>query len=226
MKIAFEDKQEKIFFYLLVGFGFITLLVNIVKIFTVQPASQYIVLTIEMIAGIGVLFLPFFFTKLTGLVFPKMVRLYYWFFLWIAVFLGTGLRLIIVIPFWDKILHTVSPILLVAVGYAFIGYYLRDIDYREISPWLFIVMGFAFAGLCGVFWEFWEFLFDSLGDMNLQRYMSESGVPYIGRAALMDTMGDFFTNTLGALILTIYSYTQRHKPDYFKSYAFKKMKKE
>ncbi|MBP2099720.1 hypothetical protein [Enterococcus rivorum] len=225
MKIEFEDKQEKTIFSLLVGFGLITLVVNIVKIFTVQPASQYILLTLEMILGIGVLFVPFLFTKLTGLVFPKMVRLYYWFFLWIAVFLGTGLRLIIVIPFWDKILHTVSPILLVAVGYAFIGYYLRDIDYTKISPWLFIIMGFAFAGLCGVFWEFWEFICDSLGDMNLQRYMSESGVPYVGRAALMDTMGDLFTNTLGALVLTIYSFTQRHKPDYFKNYAFRKVKK-
>lgn len=225
MKIEFEDKQEKTIFSLLVGFGLITLLVNIVKIFTVQPTSQYILLTLEMILGIGVLFVPFLFTKLTGLVFPKMVRLYYWFFLWIAVFLGTGLRLIIVIPFWDKILHTVSPILLVAVGYAFIGYYLRDIDYSKISPWLFIIMGFAFAGLCGVFWEFWEFICDSLGDMNLQRYMSESGVNYVGRAALMDTMGDLFTNTLGALVLTVYSFTQRHKPDYFKNYAFRKVKK-
>lgn len=225
MKIEFEDKQEKMIFSLLVGFGLITLLVNIIKIFTVQPASQYILLTLEMLLGIAVLFVPFLFTKLTGLVFPKMVRLYYWFFLWISVFLGTGFRLIIVIPFWDKILHTVSPILLVAVGYAFIGYYLRDIDYAKISPWLFIIMGFAFAGLCGVFWEFWEFLCDSLGDMNLQRYMSESGVPYVGQAALMDTMGDLLTNTLGALVLTLYSFTQRHKPEYFKSYAFRKVTK-
>lgn len=225
MKLDFEDKQEKAAFYFLLVFGVFTLLVNIVKTFTVHPTEQYVLLSFEMIAGIAVIFVPFIFTTFTKLVFPKMVRLYYWFFLWIAVFLGTGLRLIIIIPFWDKILHAVSPILLVAVGYAIIGYCLRDTDFSTISPWLFIIMGFAFAGLCGVFWEFWEFLCDSIGNMNLQRYMTEAGQPYIGREALMDTMGDLLTNTLGALILTIYSFTQRHKPAYFKSYAFRKLEK-
>lgn len=224
MKIEFEDQQEKRLFYFLLAFGFITLLVNIVKSFVVQPKEQYLLLTVEMIAGIAVIFVPFIFTRFTGLIFPKMVRLYYWFFLWIAVFLGTGLRLIIIVPFWDKILHAISPILLVAVGYAIIGYCLREADFSKISPWLFIVMGFAFAGLCGVFWEFWEFLCDSIGNMNLQRYMTEAGQPYIGRAALMDTMGDLLTNTIGALLLTFYSFIKRNDPDYFKAYAFRKIK--
>ncbi|WP_086348031.1 hypothetical protein [Candidatus Enterococcus clewellii] len=225
MKLQFEDKQERVAFFFLLIFGVITLGVNIVKMFIMEPVSQYQLLTVEMIAGIAIIFLPFVFTRFTGLVFPKVVRLYYWFFLWISVFLGTGLRMIIVIPFWDKILHAVSPILLVAVGYALIGYYMKDSDFAKVSPWLFIVMGFAFAGLCGVFWEFWEFLCDSIGNMNLQRYMTEAGQPYIGREALMDTMGDLLTNTLGALILTVYSFTQRHKPEYFKSYAFRKKEK-
>jgi hypothetical protein len=222
MAIEFEDRQEKRAFYFLLIFGIITLLVNIVKIFVAQPTEQYVLLAAEMVAGIAVIFVPFIFTRFTGLIFPKMVRLYYWFFIWIAVFLGTGLRLIIVIPFWDKILHAVSPILLVAVGYAIIGYCLKETDFSKISPWLFIIMGFAFAGLCGVFWEFWEFICDSIGNMNLQRYMTEAGQPYVGRAALMDTMGDLLTNTIGALILTIYSFFKRHDADYFKAYAFRK----
>ena len=59
-------------------------------------------------------------------------------------------------------------------------------------------MGFAFAGLCGIFWEFWEFICDSVGGMNLQRYATLDGTPFIGREALMDTMGDLLTNTIGA----------------------------
>lgn len=226
MNIEFEDKQEKQAFYFLLIFGVVTLIVNIVKIFLVQPTNQYILLSVEMVAGIAVIFVPYLFTKLTGLIFPKMVRLYYWFFLWIAVFLGTGLRMIIIVPFWDKILHSVSPIMLVAVGYALIGYYLKDTDFSKVSPWLFIIMGLAFAGFCGVLWEFWEFLCDSIGNMNLQRYMNDSGVPFIGRDALMDTMGDLFTNTIGALILTTYSIIRRHDSNYFKSYAFKREQKK
>ncbi|OJG19790.1 hypothetical protein RU97_GL000023 [Enterococcus canis] len=219
--MEFHDKMEKRFFQFLVVFGIGTLLVNIVRIFTSEPSSQYQLLTLEMVAGILIIFLPMLFTKVTGLVFPKMVRLYYWFFLWISVFLGTGLRMILIVPFWDKILHAVSPMLLVAVGYALIGFYLKKIDQTQVSPWLYIIFGFAFAGVCGVFWEFWEFTCDQFFNMNLQRYMTEAGQPYIGRAALMDTMGDLLTNTLGALILTVYSFIKRKDPNYFPQYAFK-----
>lgn len=219
---AFEDTRERQIFFFLIGFGCLTLLVNVVKIFTLAPRAQYVLLTGEMILGIGLLFVPFLFTKFTGLIFPRIIRLYYWFFLWIAVFLGTGLRLILLIPFWDKILHFVSPILLVAVGYALIGYYLREVPLDLVKASLFLVMGFAFAGLCGVFWEFWEFLCDSIGNMNLQRYMTESGQAYVGRAALMDTMGDLLINTLGALALTVYSFTRRKEMTYFQGFAFQK----
>lgn len=221
--MKFNDKKEQLFFYFVLVFGFFTLGVNIYRIFTAKNSTHFMVLGLETVAGIALIFLPIIFTKLTKLEFPTMVRLYYWFFLWIAVFLGTGLRFIGMIPFWDKILHAVSPMLLVAVGYALIGYFLRDTDFTKISPWLFLVFGFAFAGLCGVFWEFWECLCDQLFDMNLQRYLHENGQPFIGRAALMDTMGDLIVNTIGALILTAYSFFKRNDENYFKQYAFTKV---
>lgn len=223
MHITFEDKKEKRVFQALLIFGLLTLSINIIKIFLVKPTEQYILLSIEMVLGIAVIFAPFIFTRWTKLIFPKILRIYYWFFIWISVFLGTGLRLIVIIPFWDKILHAVSPILLTAIGYAIIGYYLKNNSFSSVNPWLFIIMGFSFAGLCGVFWEFWEFICDSIGNLNLQRYMSEAGKPYIGRAALMDTMGDLFTNTLGSLILTIYSYIKRNDSLYFEKFSFKKI---
>ncbi|MBL1230149.1 hypothetical protein IW492_12995 [Enterococcus sp. BWB1-3] len=226
MKLEFEDKQERTAFFGLLLFGIFTLVMNFVRMFISEPTSLYQLLTVEMIAGIGTIFIPFIFTKFTGLIFPKIIRLYYWFFLFISVFLGTGFQFMLIFPLWDKFLHAVSPILLVAVGYALINHYLRNSDYSSISPWLFIIMGFAFAGICGVFWEFWEFLCDSLGNMNLQRYMTESGQLYVGREALMDTMGDLLTNTAGSLILTVYSVTQRHNPNYFRAYAFRKLSKD
>ncbi|WP_426068305.1 hypothetical protein, partial [Escherichia coli] len=78
--------------------------------------------------------------------------------------------MISIISFWDKILHFVSPMLLTAVGYGIAAFLLKKTKYADVSPWLFLLFGFAFAGLCGVFWEFWEFICDSLGNMNLQRY--------------------------------------------------------
>jgi hypothetical protein len=128
--------------------------------------------------------------------------------------------------FWDKILHAVSPMVLTALGYGLIGYLLKDADLEKTSPWLFLLFGFAFAGLCGVFWEFWEFLCDQFLGMNLQRFASSSGKLFVGRAALMDTMGDLLTNTIGAFVMGLFAWSQsRKKSAYFESYRLKKGKK-
>ena len=119
-------------------------------------------------------------------------------FLFISVFLGTSLHMISIISFWDKILHFVSPMLLTAVGYGIAGFLLKN-EVRRCFPVVILLFGFAFAGLCGVFWEFWEFICDSLGNMNLQRYNMSNGQPFIGRAALMDTMGIYLPIPLGPL---------------------------
>ena len=64
---------------------------------------------------------------------------------------------------------------------------------------------------------------DSLGNMNLQRYNMSNGQPFIGRAALMDTMGDLFTNTLGAFVMGVYTYIRsKGNPEYLENYAIKR----
>ena len=135
------------------------------------------------------------------------------------------MHLISIISFWDKILHAVSPMVLTALGYGLIGLLLKDAPIAKTSPWLFLLFGFAFAGLCGVFWEFWEFLCDQFLGMNLQRFAASDGTLFVGRAALMDTMGDLFTNTIGALVMGIFAWTQgRNNRDYFENYRLKILK--
>ena len=58
--------------------------------------------------------------------------------------------------------------------------------------------------------------------MNLQRYNMSNGQPFIGRA-LMDTMGDLFTNTLGAFVMGVYTYIRsKGNPEYLENYAMKR----
>ena len=107
---------------------------------------------------------------------------------------------------------------LTALGYGIAILALKKAQSKAVSPWLFLLFGFAFAGVCGVFWEFWEFLCDTIGDMNLQRYRA-GGVDLIGRAALMDTMGDLLTNTIGAILMGIFAFTQsKGDASYFEKY--------
>ncbi len=62
------------------------------------------------------------------------------------------------------------------------------------------MMGFALLACVVSSGSFWEFICDSVGGMNLQRYALD-GTPS-GREALMDTMGDL-TNTIGAALMGV-----------------------
>lgn len=211
----------------LLAFGVFVVGYNIFEFVTQKySTTQGITFIVESLAGIVLIFLPQIIFKLFKIKIPAAIILFYWFFLFISVFLGTGLHLISIIPFWDKILHAVSPMVLTALGYGLIGYLMKDAPIEKTSPWLFLLFGFAFAGTCGVFWEFWEFLCDQFLGMNLQRFAASNGTLFIGRAALMDTMGDLFTNTMGALFMGIFTWTNSRKNlAYFKSYRLEKVKK-
>ena len=216
-------KYKQIKYFLLV-FGLFCFIYNVWELIDGKYSTkQGVTFVLECLLGIVLIFLPEFISKIFKIVIPEAIIYFYWFFLFISVFVGTSLHMISIIYFWDKILHLISPMLLTAIGYGLIGYLLKDTKQSSVSPWLFLIFGFAFAGLCGVIWEFWEFICDSIGNMNLQRYNHSNGQPFIGREALMDTMGDLFTNTLGALIMTAYSFIKNnHSNDYFKQYTVKK----
>ena len=102
--------------------------------------------------------------------------------------------------------------LLTAVGYGIAGFLLKKTKTPMFPRGYFLLFGFAFAGLCGVFWEFWEFICDSLGNMNLQRYnMSNYQPSFIGRAALMDTMGIYLPIPLVFCDGRVYVYQKQRK---------------
>ena len=210
----------------LVAFGVFVVCYNLYEFITKKySTTQGVTFIIESLAGILLIFLPQIVRKIAKLYVQDAIVLFYWFFLFISVFLGTGMHLISIISFWDKILHAVSPMVLTALGYGLIGLLLKDAPIAKTSPWLFLLFGFAFAGLCGVFWEFWEFLCDQFLGMNLQRFAASDGTLFVGRAALMDTMGDLFTNTIGALVMGIFAWIQgRNNRDYFENYRLKILK--
>lgn len=205
--------------------GVLVLCYNIYELIISKfSVNQSVTLIIEAMAGIVLIYLPNIIKKIFKIVFPDGIILFYWFFLLISVFLGTCLHFMSIISFWDKILHFISPMILTITGYGIIAALLKKADISDVSPWLFLVMGFSFAGVCGVFWEFWEFFCDQFFSMNLQRYNASGGVPLVGRAALMDTMGDLLTNTLGSLTLSVIAMKKsHHHPEWFNHFKIKKI---
>ena len=76
----------------------------------------------------------------------------------------------------------------------------------NLSPVFVAVFAFCFAVTLGVFWDIYEFTFDGILHLNMQKFMLENGTPFIGRAALMDTMKDLIVDCLGAFIMSFVGY--------------------
>lgn len=223
-----EWSLEKIVFTFLFLFGiFVCLFVGwqMITAETSEIRGLKSFLLFEMIIGMGTIFVPFIFTYLTKIRIPAFTKVFYWIFIFMAVFVGTGLGMISRISFWDKLLHFGSAMMLVAVGLGLIGYFIAGKLPQILSPVYYLIFGFSFAIMGGVLWEFYEFSCDSLLGMNLQRFQTESGKDLIGRAALMDTMGDLWINAAGALIFLTFCLIRITKdPQFFRDLSFHKKK--
>ncbi len=191
----------------------------------IEKKSSTGFLFFEMILGMVLIFVPNLFKKFFKIEIPSFIAVFYWLFLALAVFIGTGLQVIARIFYWDKILHLGSSMLLVAVGYGLLSFFLDGKLTEPLTPFFYILFGLSFGLMCGVVWEFYEFICDSLLGMNLQRFAG-NGHDLLGRAALMDTMGDLWINALGAVLFSIPCYIKGKKdPGFFQKLAFKKTKK-
>lgn len=129
------------------------------------------------------------------------------------------------VPYWDKGLHLLSGALLGGFAFSAFGALVPEDAIAKISPFFIGMYSVAFAVFCGVLWEFYEFTCDSFG-MNLQRYM-QAGRPLVGRAALMDTMGDLFADFIGALLFAVVAYLQLKKNrNWLKTFFFKRIEQK
>ena len=74
---------------------------------------------------------------------------------------------------------------------------------EKIAPTLTAMVAIGFSVFIGVLWEIYEFSFDGLLGLNMQKFALpiEKGAtlsPLVGRDALIDTMSDLIVDTVGA----------------------------
>lgn len=81
----------------------------------------------------------------------------------------------------------------------------KKLDFN-LSPFFVALFSFCFAVTIGVFWEIYEFSFDGILGLNMQKFALENGSRLLGRAALMDTMKDLIVDSLGAFIMSVLGY--------------------
>lgn len=159
----------------------------------------------QVASGILIVSLPRLMERWWHFRFPPVLIYLFEIFILLSVLLGTGLQCYSV-PYWDKFEHLFSAAMLAGLGFAIFAALTLQKRLTSTSPLLMALFALAFGTTIGVLWEFYEFTFDGLLGLNMQRYMATGGELLRGRAALMDTMGDLFMDFFGSLGLALFGY--------------------
>ena len=101
-------------------------------------------------------------------------------------------------------MHTCSGAMLGALGFSFVSLLNRQQQIPvQLTPVFVSLFAFCFAIALGVFWEIYEFSFDGLLGLNMQKFALEDGTLLIGRLAVKDTMKDLIVDALGAFVVSL-----------------------
>jgi hypothetical protein len=166
--------------------------------------SDYVLMLIQCILGLIVMFIPSIIERRWSIDIPNYMEILYFIFLYCAIYLGEVRNFYYLIPHWDTILHAFSGAMLGALGFTLVSI-LNDSAKIKIalSPFFVSLFSFSFALASGAIWEIYEYVFDGLLSLNMQKFALEDGVLLIGREALSDTMQDIIVDALSALVVVI-----------------------
>ncbi len=78
----------------------------------------------------------------------------------------------------------------------------------QLSPFFIAIFAFCFALAAGAIWEIYEYIFDGLLSLNMQKHTLKNGIALVGREALSDTMKDIIVDALSALAVSVVGYYQ------------------
>ena len=169
--------------------------------------ADYLLMVVQCLLGTLVMMLPSFLARRFKVVVPGAVVIMYFAFLYCAIYLGEIRNFYYLIPHWDTILHGFSGAMLGALGFILVDLLNKDPHVRvSLSPFFVAVFAFCFALAAGSLWEVYEFTFDAVLGLNMQKHTTAAGVALSGALALSDTMKDIIVDALAALAVAILGY--------------------
>lgn len=190
--------------------------------------SDYVLMLVQCILGLFAMTLPGLLSHRFQIEIPSNMLVLYAIFLYGAIFLGEVRSFYYTVPHWDTILHTFSGGMLGALGFSFVTLLNKtDKIPLNLSPIFVAIFAFCFAVTLGVVWEIYEFTFDGILHLNMQKFALESGEQLIGRAALQDTMKDLIVDCLGAFIMALLGYISlKYKIGFIEKLTLRKKKEK
>lgn len=172
--------------------------------------GEYRLILLQSVFGIFLSYMPFILSKRAGWLIPTPFYLIFLAFLWCAIFLGEGFGFYYRIPPWDDILHVLSGMMASALGFSLTDMILSAENAEKAytpPPLIYALFSLCFAVFIGVLWEFYEFSFDGLLGLNMQKFAVPDGDgsmrELVGREALRDTVTDLLSDTIGGGIISL-----------------------
>lgn len=174
--------------------------------------TEYRIMIFQSLFGLLTVNLPSFLERRLTWRIPTIFSILFMLFLWGAIFAGEVWEFYYRIPLWDDLLHLISSMMAAILGFSLID--ILNSKQREhifLSPFFVCLFSVTFAVFIGVLWEIYEFTFDGILGLNMQKFAAESGdenifTPLLGRDALVDTMQDLIIDTVGAVSASTIGY--------------------
>lgn len=172
-----------------------------------HSTADYLLMIIQCLLGCVALHIPAIISKKLHFQIPGLMYGLYITFLYCAIFLGEVRSFYYRIPHWDTYLHGMSSLMTGFLGMIFISVLNRDEKVTmKLSPFFVALFAFSFSVMIGAVWEIYEYTFDGLLGLNMQKFMLVDGTVLQGHAALSDTMKDLIVDASGALIASVIGY--------------------
>ena len=182
--------------------------------------SVYVLMLVQCVLGMVVLLLPSVIARRLKIEIPSGMMILFVIFLYCAIYLGEVRSFYYHIQSWDTVLHWFSGAMIGALGFSFVALFNNSERIPvNLSPFFVAAFAFCFAVTLGVFWEFYEYSFDGLLGLNMQKFALEDGTQLVGRAALQDTMKDLVVDAVGAFAASLIGYISlKHKKGWIEKF--------
>ena len=188
--------------------------------------SDYVLMLVQCVLGMVVLLLPSVIARRLKIEIPSGMMILFVIFLYCAIYLGEVRSFYYHIQSWDTVLHWFSGAMIGALGFSFVALFNNSERIPvNLSPFFVAAFAFCFAVTLGVFWEFYEYSFDGLLGLNMQKFALEDGTQLVGRAALQDTMKDLVVDAVGAFAASLIGYISlKHKKGWIEKFQLSRKK--
>ncbi len=210
-------KANNILFYLILALG----IFNVAWLIYMKANWDEIVFRgLQYVAMLLIMLLPTFLKTRFKIEVPWQLTTIIVIFCFSSLIMGDSLDLYGRIPWWDKLLHTESGLMLSILALWIIHVIMAENDkYIILNRYFLSLFLILFSLGLGACWEIIEYSYDSLMGTNTQQFMatttgsivSAEDVPLCGHEALRDSMQDLILDFFGAFLVAIYGFVRHDK---------------